>query len=76
MGMLMRRRIEEIKKRQSQKESPVLEKPIEEERMNILTYEELSGMTVRQIREIAEQRGITLSKIIKEDVISEFLSKQ
>lgn len=76
MGMLLRRRINEMKSRQEQTEEPILEKPAEEEKSDILTREELAGMTVRQIRDIAESKGITLSKIIKEDVISEFLSKQ
>lgn len=76
MGMLMRRRINEMKNRQEQSQEPVLEKPAKEGKSDILTREELTVMTVKQIRDIAESKGITLSKIIKEDVISEFLSKQ
>lgn len=53
--------------------------PEEEEQKEddkVFSYEELSSMTVKQIKEIAEEKGYTISKIIKEDVISEFLSQQ
>lgn len=40
------------------------------------TYEELQENSVRKIRQIAEDMGITITKVIKDDVINEFLSKQ
>lgn len=40
------------------------------------TKEELSEMTVKDIRKIAEDSGIEITKIIKNDVIDEFLKKQ
>lgn len=40
------------------------------------TYEELSGISVRKIKELAENLGFTISKVIKDDVINEFLSQQ
>ena len=33
-------------------------------------------MTVKQIKELAEQKGFAITKIIKDDVIAEFLEKQ
>lgn len=50
--------------------------PEENEEAYKFTYEELSSMTVKQIKEIAEQRGYIITKIIKDDVISEFLLQQ
>lgn len=47
-----------------------------EETGDKISYEELSTMTVKQIRELAEQKGFAITKIIKEDVIAEFLEKQ
>lgn len=41
-----------------------------------LSYEDLSSMTVKQIKELAEQKGFAITKIIKDDVIAEFLEKQ
>lgn len=40
------------------------------------TYEELGEMTAKEMRRIAEDRGFKLSKVSKDDIISEFLSKQ
>lgn len=40
------------------------------------TYEELSGISVRKIKELAEDMGFTITKVIKDDVINEFLSQQ
>lgn len=78
MGMLMRRRIREIQVKQDEMKEPdvhVEEKP-EEPVAHKYSKEDLAGMTVKQIKEIAAVRGIVISKIIKDDVISEFLSQQ
>lgn len=40
------------------------------------TEDELSGMTVKDIRRLAEDMGITLKKTAREDVVNEFLEKQ
>ena len=40
------------------------------------TYEELSGISVRKIKELAENMGFTITKVLKDDVINEFLSQQ
>jgi len=40
------------------------------------TANELGLMTVKEIRKIAAERNMTISKIIKEDVIKEFIAKQ
>lgn len=40
------------------------------------TYEELSGISVRKIKELAADMGFTITKVIKGDVINEFLSQQ
>ena len=40
------------------------------------TYEDLSGISVRKIKELAENMGFTITKVIKDDVINEFLSQQ
>lgn len=47
-----------------------------EETEEKLSYEDLSSMTVKQIKELAEQKGFAITKIIKDDVIAEFLEKQ
>lgn len=78
MGMLMRRRIREIQVNQDEMKEPevhVEENP-EEPAAHKYSKEELAVMTVKQIKEIAAERGIVISKIIKDDVISEFLSQQ
>ena len=40
------------------------------------TYEDLSAMTVKDIRKLAEDNGIMITKVIKDEVIGEFLSQQ
>ena len=40
------------------------------------TYEDLSGISVRKIKELAENMGFTITKVLKDDVINEFLSQQ
>ena len=40
------------------------------------TREDLSGISVRRIKELAENMGFTITKVIKDDVINEFLSQQ
>lgn len=40
------------------------------------TEEELSGMTVKDIRKLAEDMGFSLKKTAREDVVNEFLEKQ
>lgn len=57
-------------------QNEIPEEEEEKEDDKVFSYEELSSMTVKQIKEIAEEKGYTISKIIKEDVISEFLSQQ
>lgn len=87
MGMLMRRRIREMKHEKDNEifrvENETTEKeeiePVEKEEVEseiVFTYEELSSMTVKQIKEIAEKRGYIMTKIIKDDVISEFMLQQ
>lgn len=40
------------------------------------SYQELEEMTAKEIRKIAESKGIRITKTIKDDIIKEFLSKQ
>lgn len=40
------------------------------------TEEELSGMTVKDIKRLAEDMGFSLKKTAREDVVNEFLEKQ
>lgn len=40
------------------------------------TYEELSGISVRKIKELADNMGFSITKVLKDDVINEFLSQQ
>lgn len=40
------------------------------------TYDELYGMTVKEVRSIAENLGFTINKTLKDDVVHEFLTKQ
>lgn len=40
------------------------------------TQEELSDMTVKDIRKLAEDMGFSLKKTAREDVVNEFLEKQ
>lgn len=42
----------------------------------VYTQEMLESMTVSKIKEIAEEKGYKITKIIKADVINEFLSQQ
>lgn len=91
MGMLIRRRIHEMQEKAREKEDtksqfeaaeisegediiPDISEPEETEEK--LSYEDLSSMTVKQIKELAEQKGFAITKIIKDDVIAEFLEKQ
>ena len=78
MGMLMRRRMREIQVNQSETKEPEVyaEAKMEEPVVHKYSKEELSGMTVKQIKEIAVSLGITVNKVIKDDVISEFLAQQ
>lgn len=51
----------------------------QEEKINDLgyyTYDDLNAMTVKEIKAIAEKKGISISKTIKDDVINEFLLQQ
>lgn len=43
---------------------------------HIYTYEELEPMTAKEIRRLAEDKGIRITKSIKDDIINEFLLKQ
>lgn len=89
MGMLMRRRIKEtqekIKKAEEEKKVLEREKKVafipdtaeqSQETAEKYTYDELNSMTVKQIKELADSMGFTMSKIIKDEVIQEFLSQQ
>lgn len=91
MGMLIRRRIHEMQEKSREKENAkhqfdATEIPESEdittdisetsEIVKKLSYEDLSSMTVKQIKELADKKGFSITKIIKEDVIAEFLSKQ
>lgn len=40
------------------------------------TYDELEQISVRKIKRMAEEAGIEITKVIKEEVIQEFLQKQ
>lgn len=40
------------------------------------TEKELDEITVKEIRKIAEDKGFTLSKVVRKDIINEFLEKQ
>lgn len=40
------------------------------------SHEDLSAMTVKEIKKLAEDKGILITKVIKDDVINEFLSQQ
>lgn len=40
------------------------------------TKEELSAMTIAQIKALATELGYTITKSVKADIISEFLSQQ
>ena len=42
----------------------------------VYTQEDLESMTVKEIKEIADERGYTISKVLKADIIEEFLSQQ
>lgn len=58
-------------------ELPFSDNDIElENKPHTYTYEELEEMTAKEMRRIAEDRGFKLSKVSKDDIISEFLSKQ
>lgn len=91
MGMLIRRRIHEMQEKAREKEETktrleateisewkdiIPDIPETEETEDKLSYEDLSAMTVKQIKELAEQKGFAITKIIKDDVIAEFLDKQ
>lgn len=38
--------------------------------------EELSSLTIAQIKELAEAEGVSITKTKKSDIIAEFLSQQ
>lgn len=40
------------------------------------TYDELEEISVKKIRQLAEDMGFEITKTLKDDVINEFLSKQ
>lgn len=42
----------------------------------VYTADELSGMTVAEIKAIAAESGYSIKKVIKADVIAEFLAQQ
>lgn len=58
-------------------ELPFADSDIELENFpHVYTYEELEQMTAKEMRKIAESKGFKLSKVSKDDIINEFLSKQ
>lgn len=58
-------------------EPPFSDKEIQmENEKHKYTYEELEEMSVKRIRQLAEDQGFEITKAIKDDVINEFLSKQ
>lgn len=44
--------------------------------MKTYTEEELSAMTIAQIKALAEELGYTITKSLKADIIAEFLEQQ
>lgn len=44
--------------------------------ITIYTQEELEGKTIDEIKEIATQRGYTITKTVKAEIITEFLAQQ
>lgn len=44
--------------------------------LHLYTEEELSNMTIKQIKEVAEERGYTITKSLKAEIIAEFLEEQ
>ena len=49
---------------------------LSEESTHVYSEDELRQMPVREIRQVAQNIGITITKTLKDDVISEFISKQ
>lgn len=43
---------------------------------HIYTKEDLETMKTKDIKQLAEDMGIKITKVVKDDVINEFLSKQ
>lgn len=43
---------------------------------HVYTQEELENLTINEIREIAEERGYTITETLKADIIAEFLAQQ
>ncbi len=43
---------------------------------HVYTQEELEELTINEIREIAEDRGYTITETLKADIIAEFLEQQ
>lgn len=41
-----------------------------------MTAEELSAMTVAQIKSLAAERGYSITKIVRADIIDEFIAQQ
>ena len=44
--------------------------------MVVYTEDELNSMTVAAIKELASDRGYSIKKTLKADIIAEFLSQQ
>jgi hypothetical protein len=43
---------------------------------HVYTQEELEELTINEIKEIAEERGYTITETLKADIIAEFLEQQ
>ena len=57
----------------------IIQEPVEADENTETTkfsHEKLTSMTVKQIKELAEKNGYAITKVIKEDVIAEFLKQQ
>lgn len=52
------------------------EAPLFNAQKHVYTEKELSGMTAKEIKKIAEENGYTIKKIVKSDIVKEFLSQQ
>ena len=42
----------------------------------VYTAEDLSGMTIAQIKSLASERGYSITKTLKAEIIEEFLNQQ
>jgi hypothetical protein len=50
--------------------------PSEDSTKESYTQEELNAMTISQIKSLAEEKGYTITKSVKDEIITEFLEQQ